>query len=688
MKINKMKKCRLLFGLLLILQCSFAQQNGIINNVKSPYAKLKSINIGDCRWTNGFWKEKTDECINVMIPNLGRLMDDPEIIHAYENFKVAAGLKEGEFKGWSFHDGDFYKYMEALSYAYALTKDERINQHLDEIISVVAKAQKKNGYLHTKNQIGHGTNAFHHASEKKFTASNWPFEKDGDHEFYNFGHMFTAACIHKRVTGKSNFLDIAIKAADLLYEKFLNPTPELAKVDWNPPHYMGLTELYRTTGDKRYLKLAEAFINIRGTGKDTDKDYKKFDESLKRIPIRQLTEGSGHAGFANYLYAGVADVYAEDGDESLLQAMERVWSSVVSKQMFVTGATGSHHFGLSENKEMVSESYGRSYDLPNISSYNETCANIGNAMWNWRMLMVTGNEQYTDVMEKVFYNSALSGISLDGKHYFYTNPLRFLQGHPHNTKDSGMRSPYLSVFCCPPNIIRTIASMSNYAYSTSDKGVWVNLYGSNVLNTKLADGSEIKLVQQSNYPWNGLVKITIDEATKKSFSMMLRIPRWVKQATLKVNGVMVAGQLNPGSYFDLNRAWKKGDVIELNLPMHPHLLEANPFVEETRNQVAVQRGPLMYCMEAVDLPRGVQFSEVKIPTNIELKPRFDKNLLAGVTVLEGEAERVKQKDWTNQLYRFISSDKPEKITIRLIPYYAWSNRGKTDMTVWLPAISK
>lgn len=681
-----MRKVFIIF--LILSNVAFAQEKGMINNAKSPFMKLKSIDMGECRWTNGFWKDQTDECIKVMLPNLGQLMNDPEIIHAYDNFLVAAGLKEGEFRGWSFHDGDFYKYVEGLAYAYGLTKDEKINQKMDEIISVIAKAQQADGYIHTQIQIGHGVNAFRHEMQRKFTKNSGRFEKPGDHEFYNFGHLMTAACVHYRITGKTNFLDIAKKTSDLLYAKFLNPTPELAKVDWNPPHYMGLTEMYRTTGDKRYLALAEAFINRRGTGIDSDKAAMQTDQSLKRKPIRELTEASGHAGFANYLYAGVADVYAENGDKTLFDAMEKVWTSLVTKQMYLTGGTGPHHFAISPYREKVSESYGKKYELPNIGAYNETCANIGNAMWNYRMLLITGDAKYADVMERVFYNSAISCIALDGKHFFYTNPLRHICEHPLSTKDNGQRSPWISVFCCPPNIIRTIASMNSYAYNTSDKGVWVNLYGSNELNTKLADGSGLKLTQQTEYPWNGLVKITVDAATKKAFSMMLRIPEWENQATLKVNGQVVSGKLSPGSYFELNRTWAKGDVIELNMPMSPQLIESNPLVEDNRNQVAVQRGPIVYCMESLDLPQGAGISEVAIPTNIQFRPRFDKNLLSGVTVLEGEAESVKEAAWSNQLYRPLSAQTAKKIPIQLIPYYAWSNRGKSDMSVWLTEVRK
>ena len=681
-----MKIFQVVICFFLVCNHSYTQKAGIINNEKSPYTKLKSIDLADCRWTNGFWADKTEQCRQVMLPNLGDLMNDPEIIHAYDNFLIAAGLKKGEFRSWSFTDGDFYKYVEALAFAYTMTKDEKINQNMDEIIAVIAKAQRPDGYIHTQIQIGHGINAYRHSMERKFTKKNGPFERAEDHEFYNFGHLMTAACIHYRATGKTNFLDIAKKASDMLYTKFLHPTPELAKVDWNPPHYMGLTEMYRTTGDKRYLELAEAFINMRGTGIDRDAASQQTDQSLKRVPIRQLTEASGHAGFANYLYAGVSDVYAENGDKTLLAAMERVWNSLVTKQMYLTGGTGPHHFAISPNREKVSESYGKAYELPNIGAYNETCANIGNAMWSYRMLLITGEAKYADVMERVFYNSAISCIALDGKHFFYTNPLRHIHEHPLSTKDNGIRSSFISVFCCPPNIIRTITSMNGYAYNTSEKGIWVNLYGGNELNTKLGDGSSLKLTQQTDYPWDGLVKITVDIPVKKAFSVMLRIPSWENQAKLKVNGQVVSGTLTPGSYFELRRIWAKGDVIEFDMPMSPQLIEANPMVEDNRNQVAVQRGPIVYCMESVDLPKDVNISQVQIPRNIQLHPRFDKNLLSGVTVLEGEAKCEKGAVWSNQLYRPLSTEMHRKLSIKLIPYYAWSNRGASDMTVWLPEL--
>lgn len=679
-----MKKLLLTLVGICLTQHSFAQEHGVINNSKSPHVKLRCIDIEECRWTEGFWADKLELCHQVMIPNLGRLMEDPEIIHAYENFLVAAGLKEGEFKGWSFHDGDFYKYVEALCYAYAVTKDKKIEARMDEIIDVIAKAQREDGYIHTQILIGHGIAGFNHASEHPFRGATKPFRVDANHELYNFGHLMTAACIHYRTTGKTNFLDIAKKASDYLYAKFKDPSPELAALDWNPPHYMGLVEMYRTTGDKRYLELAATFVDMLGTGKARTNASTGLDHSQKRTPFREETEAVGHAGHGNYLYCGVADVYAETGDKSLLEALKRVWQNVAFKKMYVTGATGPQHYGLSKNRDLVREAYGKNYELPNICAYNETCANIGNAMWNWRMFLIDGDARHADIVELVFYNSALSGVALDGKHFFYTNPARYLKNHPNVTKDDGVRSPWLSVFCCPPNIIRTIAKMHTYAYCTSDDGVWVNLYGSNVLDTELADGSSLKLTQKTKYPWNGLVEIAVDLAEKKEFSMMLRIPGWASEAKLKVNGQVVETQLPSGSYFELNRTWTTGDVVELDLPMTTQLMVANPGVDSLRNQVAVTRGPLVYCLESVDLPKDVGITEVVIPQDIELTPRFDKHLLSGVTVLEGEAEIIAEEDWSNQLYRRLSPQKPRKERIRLIPYYAWSNRGVSDMTVWLP----
>jgi DUF1680 family protein len=597
-----------------------------------------------------------------MIPNVWRILKDPNISHAYANFLIASGREKGEFEGRWWHDGDFYKSLEAAAYAYAVTKDRELDQLMDEVIEVIGEAQQKDGYISTPIII--------RGLER--------FERVGHHELYNMGHLMTAACIHHRATGKSSLLDIAKKTGDYLYKTFKPRDPKLAHFGFNPSNIMGAAELYRTTGDTKYLELAKIFVDMRGSASGGT------DQNQARTALRKETEAVGHAVTANYLYAGAADVYAETGDRAFLKALETIWRNVALQKMYVTGATGALHWGASSARDDVHEAYGREYQLPNATAYNETCANIANAMWNWRMLAITGEARFADIIELVLYNSALSGISVDGKHFFYTNVLRRTKDAPFLSWDLPTRQPYLSCFCCPPNIVRTIAKVHGWAYSISGEAVWVNLYGGNELNCEFVDGTELELTQETQYPWDGTIKITVNAPEKKQFAVMLRIPGWTKEATLHVNGQAVRDDLQPGQYFKLSRTWSAGDVIKLDLPMPVRLIEANPFVEEARNQVAIKRGPIVYCLESVDLPNDVKVTEVIIPHDIKLKPRFRKNLLGGVTVLEGEAEVFEAGDWSNRLYREFVPREPRKVTIRLIPYYAWSNRGVSEMTVWMP----
>jgi DUF1680 family protein len=306
-------------------------------------------------------------------------------------------------------------------------------------------------------------------------------------------------------------------------------------------------------------------------------------------------------------------------------------------------------------------------------------------MWNWRMFLASGEARFADIVETVFYNSALSGISLDGMHYFYTNPLRCVQGHPQSTKDHGVRNDYMSVFCCPPNIIRTIASLQGYAYCTSDKGIWVNVYGSNVLDTQLADGTKVEIRQKTNYPWDGTIRFTLVPVRKVEFALMLRIPGWAARASLEVCGKPAEVSMKPGTYCGLNRTWSPGDELVLNLPMTPQLLATDPRVEETRNQVAVKRGPLVYCLESADLPEGAKVSDVYLPSDIEFTATYRPDLLGGVTTVEGQA-LLRADNLGNELYLPVGRPKWKKENIRLIPYYAWANRGKSDMTVWMPVV--
>jgi DUF1680 family protein len=654
---------------------------GTKNTSPSLYAKLQSVDINDVRWTEGFWAERFDLCHKIMIPNMWQLLEDPKISGAYDNFLIAAGLKEGRHRGPKWHDGDFYKWLEAAAFVYGLTKDKKLDHQMDQIIDVIGKDQREDGYIHTPVII----------LQRSQTPGAAEFKDRLDFETYNMGHLMTCACIHYSATGKTTLLNIAKKAADFLYMLYKKSPQDLANNAICPSHYMGVIEIYRTTGDTKYLELAKALIDIRDLVKDGT------DNNQDRIPFRRQTKAVGHAVRANYLYAGAADVYAETGDRTLLTALEAIWHDVVYRKMYVTGATGALYDGASpdgskdhEAIQLVHQAYGRAYQLPNITAYNESCATVGFALWNWRMLKVTAQARFADVLELALYNGMLSAINFDGKKFFYTNPLRLVDDLPFELRWSRKREEYISCFCCPPNVVRIIAEIASFAYSISDEGVWVNLYGSNVLDIKVYDGSRVKLTQQTDYPWDGAIKIILENVPTREFSVFLRIPEWAKGSIAKVNGKLVGNNLRTGEYFQIKRAWSAGDIIELILPMPVQLIEANPLAEEIRNQVAIKRGPIVYCLESVDLPDDVKIEDVALPPAIKLTSRFYPGLLGGITVLEGKAHVVAGGDWGEALYRQITHNKPKTVDIRFIPYYAWGNRGnsnlsdKSEMTVWMP----
>lgn len=629
----------------------------------SPHAKLKSLPLDAVRWTEGFWAERFALCHRVMIPSMEKALHHPKNAASLDNFAVAAGLQEGEHRGTFWGDGDCYKFLEACAHVYAVTKDEKLDRLMDHWIAIIAKAQDRDGYLCTQIQL----------TPKK----RWQHRHH--HELYNMGHLLTAACIHHRATGKDAFLAVARKLADYLYKTFQPRPPRLAAYGWNPSNIMGLAELYRTTRDKRYLELADIFVSMRGSAAGGT------DQNQNRVPLRKETQPVGHAVTAAYLYCGAADVAAETGEPALRDALERIWHHMAARRMYITGAIGALHQGISDRRDRVHEAFARDYHLPNRTAYNETCANIGNAMWNWRLLALSGEARFADLMERVLYNSMLSGISLDGRRFFYTNPLaRAGREMPLLSNDTPSRWFTHKCYCCPPNVVRTIAKLGGWAYSRSDDGIWVHLYGGNVLETTLADGTPLKLTQTTDYPWDGTVRIEVEPGQPATFALRLRIPGWADGARLAVNGKATKAAAKPGTYARLRRKWSPGDAVRLTLPMKPRLVQAHPSVEACRNQAAVLRGPIVYCLESPDLPKGVRLSEIRIPRDIQLTARVDDKLLGGVTVLEGEAVRIPHTGRPAPLYGPLGRRRSGKVGLTLIPYYAWANRGLSHMAVWLP----
>jgi DUF1680 family protein len=665
-----------------------ADDGGIIKNQDSPHAKLRSVDLRRVRWTDGFWADRFRTCREVTLPRLWELAADSDRGHALDNMKIAAGLAAGTFKGTDWQDAWLYKWIESACYVLTAAPDPGLEKRLDDVIAIIAKAQQPDGYLATQTTV----------------RGRARYRQPGHHELYTMGHLLTAACIHHRVSGKRNLLDVAVRAADHVRERFQGRDPALVDFPRNPSIIMGGVELYRTTGDRRHLDMANFFIDWRGSryngrrnpwapvtdGSDLNQNWR---------PLRQETEVVGHAVFFTYLYAGAADACMETGDQKLLDALQRLWVDLTERKMYVTGGVSPKHkahpvrsFKPGELTtiagDSIHEGIAAPFDLPNASAYNETCGMIGNAMWNWRMLAITGEPRFADIMELSLFNAILAGIEIDGDGWSYTNPLRWhgrdhvLMSHDARTRfDPGPRH-----ICCPTNLARTVAKMHGYLYTTGDGGLWIHHYGGNRANLRLPDGRTLRVTQETDYPWNGAVRVTLDAVSGDGpLTIRLRIPGWAKQAAIRVNGKPFGDRpVRGGRYADVRRVWRGGDAIELDLPMPVRMLVADPRAESIRNHVAIKRGPVVYCLESTDLPEGIDIDDARIPIDATWKTHHEPELLGGVTVVETEAVARRLGASSEGLYRDLAPGEPRTFTLRMIPYYAWNNRGEPKMTVWIP----
>ena len=672
-------------------------QRGITSTTQSSHAMMSSVPLTSVQWTNGFWGERFDVLSKTSVQSMWQTWQSKEG-KGFNNFLVAAGEAQGEHHGPPFHDGDMYKWLEAVASVYAVTHGAELDAIMDRFISLVQKSQHSDGYIHTpviikeRNAAAVPVNLSDKTNSPVGTATGTKndaaFENRLNFETYNLGHLIMAGIIHKRATGKTTLFDCGIKAADFLYDFCQRAPEELAGNAICPSHYMAVAELYRETGNAKYLELLKKFIDIRGmvvNGTDDNQD---------RIPFRQQYRAMGHAVRANYLYAGVADLYLESGEEQLMKNLTSIWQDIVTRKMYINGACGALYDGTSpdgtnytpDSIQKVHQSYGRPYQLPHSTAHNETCANIGNMLFNWRMLQATADAKYMDVVENCLYNSVLPGISIDGEKYFYTNPLRLTDELPYKLRWPKERKKLISCFCCPPNTLRTLCQAQDYLYSVAPKRIYINMYGASRLQTKVDGIGDITLAQETEYPWDGSVALRIEQLKVRrdtAFDLALRIPSWTNEPIVLVNGERVALQQEKG-YLIINRVWKKGDVVMLELPMKTTIVEANPLVEESRGQVAVVRGPIVYCVESQDL-NGIDIDDIALPVAAQF--RTVEMTIDGthVVALETEAYVRNEPSWDGQLYRPASIEKQKK-TIRFIPYFAWGNRDKGEMTVWLPAI--
>ena len=709
-----MNRKLLLLSCCLGLSLGACAQGGITSTNHSSNAKMTSVPLSSVRWTGGFWGDRFNVFSHKSVQSMWETWQSKEG-KGFNNFLIAAGEMQGEHHGPPFHDGDMYKWLEAVASVYAITHDPELDAIMDRFIGLVVKAQREDGYIHTPviiksltpNPSPEGRGEAKEASPSGGglvgalpsggglvgagtavgTKNDAAFENRLNFETYNLGHLIMAGIIHKRATGKETLFRCGVKAADFLYNFCQRAPEELAGNAICPSHYMGVAELYRETGNQKYLELQKKFIDIRGMVENGT------DDNQDRIPFRQQYQAMGHAVRANYLYAGVADLYIESGEEQLMKNLTSIWKDIVTRKMYINGACGALYDGTSpdgtnykpDSIQKVHQSYGRPYQLPHSTAHNETCANIGNMLFNWRMLQATADAKYMDLVENCLYNSILPGISLDGEGYFYTNPLRLSDELPYTLRWPKERKKLISCFCCPPNTLRTLCEAQDYIYSTTPNTLFVNLFGQSTLQGKFEGIGDIKLSQQTDYPWDGQVTLTIEKLKAKrgqKFGIALRCPEWAGNAILTVNGQQVQTD-NKQGYMVVEREWKQGDVIGYMLPMETRIIEANPLVEESRGQVAVMRGPILYCLESNDLTDDID--DVALPVDAQFHTVEATIGGARMLALETEAYVRNHSEWQGQLYRPTITHK-EKKTIRFIPYYAWGNRGKSEMTVWLPAV--
>lgn len=655
----------------------------------SPFATMTSLPPRSAAITGGGPLARLrDQAVAVTIPTMGEIMFDADIAHAYENFLVASGEAEGTHVGPPFMDGDLYKWLEAAVVIDGEAGGESpFSDWIRRAAKAIGAAQQADGYVHTKTTISERTGG-----------DLRPLQRRMDFETYNFGHLMTLACVHHRMTGDDAYLTLATNVAGYL-RSVLDSDPEtLADCNICPSHYMGLVEVYRSTGDRQWLDLAGALLDIHG-GKGRDGS----DDNQDVLPVREQRRAVGHSVRANYLYAGMADYVLETGDQEMRTALETMWDDLVTSKLYVTGGCGALYDGGSPDGAQdyssvtrVHQAYGRAYQLPHTTAYNESCASLGLIMWAWRMLALTGDAKYADEIERVLYNALPAMIGLDGKTYFYTNPLRQVRGLPYALRRAGnptdstpppsesrVRQEFMTAcFCCPPNVARFIAELPYYVATQGERDLWVHQFVSGTVTARL-DGVDVAIEQTTEYPAEGTVRIDVRAAAPASGAIRVRVPGWAPGARVTVDSEPV--DVVENGYAVIDQTWTTNTIV-VELPIRPRLVVAHHLVEEATNQVAVVRGPVVYCVETADLPAGTGIESVYVPRTIELTERAGDGQFAGHVLLDGRAATLPPAVPSGQLFADLGDAEPQPVDVTLVPYAVWGNRGAGEMSVWLPLL--
>jgi DUF1680 family protein len=633
------------------------RDQGVLNLAKSPYAKLRSVPVHAVTIETGFWSPRRETNVNSSIPFMAKLL---EVNGRMDNFLRLTGKTTAPQRGPVYSDSDIYKWIEAAGFALQSGDRPELRAIVDKDIREVVAAQQADGYLNTYYVLERGSQRM----EQKV--------QQHGHELYNIGHLLQGAIAYYRATGDRTLLDAGIRFVNEFLLPNFGPGPEKKPLfSGHPEMELALVELYRLTSDQRHLELARYLL-----AGDSRMQFKpeNYVYHFCGIPFTSRTHLEGHAVRAMYACCGATDYYLETGDQAYWKALNVLWKDLVSAQMYVTGGVGARSDG---------EAFGDPYELPNARAYGESCAAIGNMMWNWRMLAATGEAKYADVIERALYNGINSGMSLSGTLYCYRNPLAF-----DPSGGDKIRNEWYDTTCCPPNLERTLASLPGYFYSTSSDGVYVHLYDNSVLDWHLENGTGIKIRQKTNYPWDGTAEIVLTPAKPTEFTLFVRIPGWTETAKVAVNGKSVAGA-RAGQYLPIRRNWSAGDAVTLQFDMAPQILEANAQITENNGRVAVQRGPLVYCLEQIDQGDGVALKDVALSADkpsAKFEEKFDKELLGGVLVLRHAGAVYEESADRNGLYFSHNAPRPKSRPVQLtfIPYYAWANRVQTPMQVWTP----
>lgn len=635
----------------------------VIASMITPQVKdypIQPVPFTKVKLNNGFWFERMEINRKITIPYAIKLLEETGRI---KNFSIAAKIDSGDFcTKYYFDDSDVYKVLEGASYSLMLYTDQNLEAKLDSIINLISLAQEEDGYLYTARTIG--TKKF----EKVIGNERWKNE-EGSHELYNLGHLYEAAVAHYLATGKKSLLNIALKSADLVENNF--GPGKLQLPTGHQEIEIGLVKLYRLTGNEKYLNLAKFFLDMRGKYLNGRTSWGEYNQDHK--PVIEQTEAVGHAVRAAYMYSAMADVAALTGDKNYIKALDKIWDNVVNKKIYLTGGLGSTGSW---------EGFGKNYELPNASAYNETCASIANVMWNHRMFLFKGEAKYIDILEKTLYNALLSGIGMSGDLFFYPNVLESFGTHE--------RSRWFDCACCPSNVTRFIASVANYIYAVSSDKIYINLFTNNIAEIETKNG-KVTLEQISDYPWQGKVEIKVNpENENQNFTICVRIPGWAQNKAmpgnlysfidnqkekifLNVNGNITQLKINNG-FATIERMWNKNDKIEIYFPMEIRRIKAHEKVETDKGKIALQRGPIIYAAEWKDNKDGF-VRNILLDDETELNTYFDKNLLNGVQIIKGKVRGYKMNEENKLVFDYQD--------FTAIPYYAWAHRGKGEMSVWL-----